>query len=80
MGSRRPISAFFLTAGLAFCTAPSLGAQEDAWGLILTEFSQEIVEDVEADGAGGITAGVVVGRDLLWARGFGWADRERGMG
>jgi CubicO group peptidase (beta-lactamase class C family) len=72
-----------LTFGLAFLLAPltadPLPAQEEPWGPILAEFSQQIAADVETDDLGGITAGVVVGRDLIWARGFGWADRERGI-
>jgi CubicO group peptidase (beta-lactamase class C family) len=72
-----------LTFGLAFllapCTADPLPAQEEPWGPILAEFSQQIAADVETDDLGGITAGVVVGRDLIWARGFGWADREKGI-
>ncbi len=54
-----------------------LQAQTDSWGEILAEFSQQISGEVDQDGVGGITAGVVVGRDLVWARGFGWADVER---
>ena len=72
-----------LTFGLAFLLAPHTAdphpAQEEPWGPILAEFSQQIAADVETDDLGGITAGVVVGRDLIWARGFGWADRERGI-
>ena len=58
------------------CVSPSR-AQQGGWEQILGDFSEQIAREVEADGVGGITAGVVVGRDLVWARGFGWADRER---
>jgi CubicO group peptidase (beta-lactamase class C family) len=47
------------------------------WQEALARFSRQIAEDVQVDGVGGITAGVVVGRDLVWAQGFGWADVER---
>lgn len=52
-------------------------AQADAWGGVFAEFSEQIATEVDKDGLGGITVGVVVGRDLVWARGFGWADVER---
>lgn len=48
-----------------------------AWEAALAEFAGQLARDVEADALGGITAGVVVGRDLVWAQGFGWADRDR---
>jgi CubicO group peptidase (beta-lactamase class C family) len=54
-----------------------LTAQAETWGRVLAEFSEEIAAEVQGDDLGGITAGVVVGRDLVWARGFGWADAER---
>jgi CubicO group peptidase (beta-lactamase class C family) len=47
------------------------------WDMALADFSARLAEDVRADGVGGITAGVVVGRDLVWAQGFGWADTEK---
>ena len=45
-----------------------------AWEEVLAGFSSRLAGDVRADNVGGITAGVVVGRDLVWAQGFGWAD------
>jgi len=47
------------------------------WEQALSEFASEVARGVKADGVGGITAGVVVGRDVVWAQGFGWADVER---
>jgi CubicO group peptidase (beta-lactamase class C family) len=47
------------------------------WQESLSSFAVELSQDVEVDGAGGITAGVVMGRDLVWAQGFGWADVEK---
>ncbi len=52
-------------------------APSGAWEQALAEFAGRLAADVEEDGLGGITAGVVVGRDLVWAQGFGWADRDR---
>ena len=43
----------------------------------IERFAQRIAEEVAADDVGGITAGVFVGSRVVWARGFGWADRER---
>jgi CubicO group peptidase (beta-lactamase class C family) len=40
----------------------------------LARFEQSLAEDVAADGVGSIAAGVVVGNDVVWAKGFGWAD------
>jgi CubicO group peptidase (beta-lactamase class C family) len=47
------------------------------WQAALNRFSAELGQDVASDGVGGISAGVVVGRDLVWAQGFGWADTDR---
>jgi CubicO group peptidase (beta-lactamase class C family) len=47
------------------------------WEEALAGFGAALAADVERDDLGGITAGVVVGRDLVWAQGFGWADRDR---
>jgi len=47
------------------------------WEEALAEFAQQLARDVDSDGTGGISAGVVVGRDIVWAQGFGWADVDR---
>lgn len=39
-------------------------------------FTRQIAADVQADDVGGITAAVFKGDQVLWARGFGWADPE----
>jgi CubicO group peptidase (beta-lactamase class C family) len=36
----------------------------------------KLLADVAADNVGGITAGVVIGDSLVWAEGFGFADRD----
>ena len=66
-----------LSLALVLCWATTAAAQERSWDDIIADFSAQIAADVENDGVGGITAGIVVGRDLLWGRGFGFADRER---
>ena len=43
----------------------------------ITRFAEKLAADVRADGVGGITAAVFDGERMLWARGFGWADRDR---
>ena len=59
-------------AACAQNTAPS----RSAWDEALASFSQTIAQDVERDAVGGIVVGVAVDGDLVWARGFGWADRD----
>lgn len=70
-----------LTLGLALPLASALplplASQEGSWESVLAEFSARIDAEVAQDGVGGITAGVFVGTELIWARGFGFADRER---
>lgn len=46
------------------------------WDEALAALTAKLAADVESDGIGGIAAGVVVDGDLVWARGFGFADRE----
>lgn len=48
-------------------------------GRILARFAGTLEEQVGSDGVGGISAGVAVGRDLVWSQGFGWADVERSV-
>ncbi len=47
------------------------------WQEAISEFAEQLARDVETDGIGGISAGIVVGRDLVWGQGFGWADTDR---
>lgn len=42
----------------------------------LAAFAEALARDVAADDVGGIVAGVAVDGDLVWARAFGWADRD----
>ncbi len=65
----------FLLLGPVPGARAQVGSPE--WEEALAGFARELATDVRADSVGGITAGVVVGRDLVWAEGFGWADVER---
>jgi CubicO group peptidase (beta-lactamase class C family) len=42
----------------------------------ISRFEAQLAQDVAEDGVGSISAGVVVGEDVVWANGFGWADIE----
>lgn len=65
-----------VAATLLYAATP-LAAQTDAWPRALAAFADSLAADVRADDVGGIVAGVMVDGDLVWARAFGWADRER---
>jgi CubicO group peptidase (beta-lactamase class C family) len=60
--------------------APALSAAQTtatpSWDDALEDFAARISEEVARDGVGGVVAGVAVDGDLVWARGFGWADRD----
>ena len=66
-----------LLAAVAFVAAPL--AAQSRWEGTLSAFANRLAADVAADDVGGIVAGVVVDGDLVWARAFGWADRDRGV-
>ena len=48
----------------------------DAWRAAIDRFEQKIEAQVAADDVGGISVAVARGSDVVWAGGFGWADRE----
>jgi len=56
-------------------TVPAL-AQSPATDNAIAAFEARLASDVREDGVGSIAAAVVVGGDVVWARGFGLADRE----
>ncbi len=64
-----PGAAVALQQGTAVHTATQSAAIE--------RFARQIAADVEQDDVGAITAGVFVGSEIVWADGFGWADRDR---
>jgi len=43
----------------------------------ISRFEAKLAQDVAEDSMGSISAGVVVGNDVIWANGFGWADIEK---
>jgi CubicO group peptidase (beta-lactamase class C family) len=57
-------------------SAGQTSASRGSWDEAIARFAAAIEQDVERDGVGGIVAGVAVDGDLVWARGFGWADRD----
>lgn len=62
---------------LALLLPAAAVAQGTAWDAAIARFEARVARDVGADDVGGSTAAVVVGDRVVWARGFGWADRER---
>lgn len=53
-----------------------VAAQNAAWDREIADFAEQLSVQVSEDDVGGIAAGIVVDGDLVWARGFGWADRD----
>lgn len=68
---------FVASVALAATLAPTtrLGAQAE-WDGALAAVADRLAADVADDDIGGIVAGVMVDGDLVWARAFGWADRD----
>ena len=63
-----------------FCGAGTAVAQSvdaDAWTAAVSRFEQKMEAQVSADDVGGVSAAVARGSDVVWARAFGWADREQ---
>jgi CubicO group peptidase (beta-lactamase class C family) len=85
--ARRVIPGWTAVLALLLVFVPTgAGAQSDAfrtalheattWDEALASFADNLAADVAADDVGGIAAGVVVDGDLVWARGFGFSDRD----
>jgi len=55
---------------------PAAAMQAPGWDQAMAAFSEELASHVAQDSIGGIAAGVMVCGDLVWARGFGWKERE----
>ena len=66
-------SRFALAAMLA---ASPLAGQAPAWNPAIADFARQLQAQVSDDDLGGIAAGIMVDGDVVWARGFGWADRD----
>ncbi len=71
------VAAALPTAILAAPLQQTEGGRGQLRPAAIERFAGQIAEDVARDDIGGITAGVFVGSETVWARGFGWADRER---
>jgi CubicO group peptidase (beta-lactamase class C family) len=70
-----------LLSGVAACATESTVAAHAqqipaAWRAHVDGFAARLRADVAADNVGGITAAVVQGDSIVWAQGFGWADRD----
>ena len=61
---------------VATLAASSLAGQAPLWEPAIAGFAQQLAAQVAEDDLGGIAAGIMVDGDLVWARGFGWADRD----
>jgi CubicO group peptidase (beta-lactamase class C family) len=57
--------------------APTLSLAQGRYGAAIDSLRARLRADVAFDTVGGITAAVVVGNRMVWAEGFGWADRDR---
>ena len=75
-----------LVAGLAVADPSPLAAQEStvsgvpaalaSWTNPIEDFGARLGADVARDTVGGIVAGVMFQGDLVWARAWGWSDRD----
>ena len=68
-----------LAAQVPVSADPWVGGPVVGWEDAVTRFADGLESDVAADDVGGITAAVARDGGLLWAQGFGWADKERGV-
>ena len=69
--------AALLATFLVALPASAQSVDADAWRAAISRFEQKIEAQVATDDVGGISAAVARGSDVVWARGFGWADRDR---
>lgn len=58
-------------------SVPAAAHGSTTWAATLDSLRRRVRADVARDSVGGITAAVVVGDRIVWAEGFGWADRDR---
>src|SRR6185503_17943788 len=64
-------------AAVSLVWATAAVAQTATRSAAIEAFRDRIKADVAADNVGSITAAVVVGDSIVWAEGFGWADRDK---
>jgi CubicO group peptidase (beta-lactamase class C family) len=72
--ARRTLPALLLALAPTITTAQNVPPQ---WRAPIEKLATAIRADVARDTIGGITAAVVQGGDVVWAEGFGWADRDK---
>ena len=75
--TRAYATAALLAAFLVAHPAIAQSVDADAWNAAIDRFEQKMEAQVAADDVGGVSAAVARGSDVVWARAFGWADRER---
>jgi CubicO group peptidase (beta-lactamase class C family) len=77
----RPFAALFMLATAVPATIAAVAQQRaeapPVQSAAIERFARQMATDVADDDVGGITAGVFVGSEIVWAQGFGWADRDR---
>jgi CubicO group peptidase (beta-lactamase class C family) len=81
IGIPRSVSARTKVAFLAFVLAgavlaSSAQAQFTPFEVAIAEFDAQIAGGVAEDAAGCVSIAVFVGGDVIWAKGYGWADIE----
>ncbi len=81
--SRRVAVAALLAAALLaaalLVARPGRAQAVDAetWRAAVSRFERKMEAQVAADDVGGVSVAVARGGDAVWARAFGWADRDR---
>ncbi len=58
-------------------SAPTSSDLPQGWTGTLERFASQLAVDVDDDDVGGITGAVTRGDEVVWAQGFGWADKDR---
>lgn len=56
---------------------PPVGAQFDAFEAAIARFDAEVAQSVAEDAGGCVSVAVFIGDEVVWAKGWGWADIER---
>jgi CubicO group peptidase (beta-lactamase class C family) len=64
-------------AAVSLLWATAAPAQTATRSAAIDAFRDRLSADVAADDVGSITAAVVIGDSIVWAEGFGWADRDK---
>ncbi len=66
-----------VTAGWRASGMPALAPQFNPFEAAIARFDAEVARGVADDGAGCVSIAVFIGNDVLWERGYGWADIEK---